>query len=106
MNYFEAIESMAKGNVVQYIGTVNGNVFTERGSTFCMMRGVIFKYSEGKALYKTAGHMVYDPDFRYKETGATVDPRDWPVKQSAQVRQLANKTFITHTWFIRLMANW
>jgi hypothetical protein len=80
MNWHEAIDEMYKGNVVRYIGTVNGNVWTERGTSFCMQRGCIFVYRDGKVIPKSYGHMVYDPDFRYELTGETVDPRDWPNK--------------------------
>ena len=80
MNWHEAIDEMHKGNVVKYIGTVNGNVWTERGTSFCMQRGCIFVYRDGKVIPKSYGHMVYDPDFRYELTGETVDPRDWPNK--------------------------
>jgi hypothetical protein len=27
---------MHKGNVVKYVGTVNGNAMTDRGASFCM----------------------------------------------------------------------
>jgi hypothetical protein len=80
IDYHEAIKEMHKGNVVKYIGTANGNVWTERGTSFCMQRGCIFVYRDGKVIPKSYGHMVYDPDFRYELTGETVDPRDWPNK--------------------------
>jgi hypothetical protein len=80
MNWHEAIDEMHKGNVVKYIGTVNGNVWTERGTSFCMQRGCVFVYRDGKVIPKSYGHMVYDPDFRYELTGETVDPREWPNK--------------------------
>jgi hypothetical protein len=69
---------MHLGNVVKYIGTVNGPVWTKKGASFCMCRGVIFKYDPVRISYKTCGHMVYDPDFRYELTGETVDSRSWP----------------------------
>jgi hypothetical protein len=78
IDYHQAILEMAKGNVVQYIGTINGPVWT-RGSSFCMQRGVIFRYDPLRISYKTCGHMVYDPDFRYELTGEKVDPRGWPI---------------------------
>ncbi len=78
IDYHQAILEMAKGNVVQYIGTINGPVWT-RGSSFCMQRGVIFRYDPLRISYKTCGHMVYDPDFRYEPTGEKVDPRGWPI---------------------------
>ena len=31
IDYHEAIVQMRKGHVVKYIGTVNGNVWTDRG---------------------------------------------------------------------------
>jgi hypothetical protein len=80
MNWHEAIDEMHKGNVVKYIGTVNGNVWTEKGISFCMQRGCVFVYRDGKVIPKSYGHMVYDPDFRYELTGETVDPREWPNK--------------------------
>ncbi len=78
IDYHEAIKQMHKGNVVKYIGTVNGNVWTDKGWSFCMCRGTIFAYRDGNAEYKSEGRMVYDPDFRYELTGETVDPRYWP----------------------------
>ena len=78
IDYHEAVRQMHRGNVVKYIGTVNGNVMTNKGWSFCMCRGVIFRYRDGNAEYKSEGHMVYDPDFRYELTGENVDPRYWP----------------------------
>ena len=78
IDYHEAVKQMHTGNVVKYIGTVNGNVMTDRGRSYCMCRGVIFEYRDGNAAYKSEGRMVYDPDFRYELTGETVDPRYWP----------------------------
>lgn len=79
MNYHQAIDEMYKGHVVQYIGTVNGNVYTDKGACFCMCRGVVFRY-DNEPVYRSDGAMVYDPDFRYKLTDQTVDPRYWPKK--------------------------
>ena len=79
IDYHEAIREMHKGRVVKYLGTVNGNVMTNRGMSFCMQRGVIFVY-EGRVVPKSSGNMVYDPDFRYELTGEVVDPRGWPNK--------------------------
>ena len=81
MNYHQAIEEMYKGHVVQYIGTVNGDVYTDRGGCFCMCRGCVFQYKDGRIFDSGyGGNIVYDPDFRYKLTGQTVDPRYWPKK--------------------------
>ena len=79
MNYHEAIIQMHQGNVVKYIGTVNGPVWTDKGYSWCMQRGAVFQYDHGNIPYKTCGNMVYDPDFRYELTGETVDPRSWPT---------------------------
>lgn len=79
IDYHEAILEMHKGNVVRYVGTVNGDVWTNKGKSFCMQRGVIFEYDPVRISYKTCGHMVYDPDFRYELTGETVDHRGWPT---------------------------
>ncbi len=81
-DYHEAIRQMHLGIVVRYIGTVNGNIFTDKGKSFCMQRGVIFEYNPDKIDYRTAGHMVYDPDFRYELTKETVDPRGWPNREN------------------------
>lgn len=78
IDYHEAVRQMHLGNVVKYIGTVNGDVWTIKGRSYCMCRGVIFEYRDGNAGYKTEGRIVYDPDFRYELTGETVDPRYWP----------------------------
>jgi hypothetical protein len=80
MNWHEAVDEMYKGNVVKYIGTVNGNVMTNKGCSFCMCRGVLFRYRDGKPAYRSDGAMVYDPDFRYELTGEAVDTRAWPTK--------------------------
>jgi hypothetical protein len=80
MNWHEAIDEMYKGNVVRYIGTVNGPVWTDKGGSFCMCRGVVFSYRAGMPAYRSDGSMVYDPDFRYELTGETVDTRYWPTK--------------------------
>lgn len=79
IDYHDAIREMARGNVVQYIGTANGDVWTDRGWSFCMQRGVVFVYKD-RVIPKSSGNMVYDPDFRYKLTGEVVDPRGWPNK--------------------------
>lgn len=79
IDYHEAVKQMHQGNVVKYIGTVNGNVMTNKGSSFCMCRGVIFRYRDGKPEPRSDGAMVYDPDFRYELTGETVDTRYWPA---------------------------
>ena len=79
IDFHEAIKEMHKGNVVRYVGTVNGNVMTDTGWSFCMQRGVVFVYDIG-VVPKSSGNMVYDPDFRYVLTGETVDPRGWPNK--------------------------
>jgi hypothetical protein len=78
-DYHEAIRRMHEGAVVQYFGTVNGNVF-KRGAKFCMQRGVVFLYKEGAAVPATDGSMVYDPDFRFIPTYEKVEPRGWPNK--------------------------
>ena len=80
MDYHEAIKAMHTGNVVRYIGTVNGPVWTTKGAKFCMCRGVTFRYRDNLPEYRSDGAMVYDPDFRYELTGETVDPRYWPIK--------------------------
>lgn len=80
MNWHQAIDEMYKGNVVKYIGTENGSVRTDKGASFCMCRGVLFRYRDNKPEYRSDGAMVYDPDFRYELTGETVDTRYWPTK--------------------------
>ena len=77
IDYHEAIREMHKGNVVKYIGTVNGNVFTDRGASYCMCRGVIFCFRDGKPDHNAQNCIVYDPDFRYELTGETFDTRWW-----------------------------
>ena len=81
MNWHEAVDEMYKGNVVKYIGTENGQVWTDKGGSFCMCRGVIFVY-RNDIPSPPKGAMVYDPDFRYELTGKTVDTRSWPLKES------------------------
>ena len=79
-NYFEALEAMHEGKVVQYVGTKNGNVYTNDGAKFCMHRGCIFEYRNGVAVPDTQGVMVYDPDFVYEITCETVDNTKWIYK--------------------------
>lgn len=79
LNYHQAVEEMHKGNVVKYLGTVNGNVWTDAGRKFCMCRGIIFSY-DFEPIPDTHGSIVYDPDFRYELTGETVNTRLWPNK--------------------------
>ena len=80
IDYHEAICAMHQGHVVQYVGTVNGPVYTDRGKCFAMQRGVIFLYENDQVVPRSEGNMVYDPDFRYELTGQTVEPRGWPNK--------------------------
>ena len=80
-DFHEAIRRMHDGAVVQYFGTVNGDVYTLRGIVYCMQRGVVFLWRDGKAVAKSWGSMVYDPDFRYIDTYHRVDPRGWPEEK-------------------------
>ena len=81
LDFHEAIRRMHEGAVVQYFGTVNGDVYTPRGIVYCMQRGVVFLWRDGKAVAKSWGSMVYDPDFRYIDTYHRVDPRGWPEEK-------------------------
>jgi len=65
LTYIEAIEAMYDGNEIQYIGTVNGVVYSDSVSCFRMYRGIVVP------------EMVYDPDFRYKCTGNKHITRLW-----------------------------
>lgn len=91
MNYHDAVESMHKGNVVKYIGTVNGNVMTDNGASFCMCRGCIFLYDDGQPQWNKIGYMVYDPDFRYELTGETVDTRAWKPEKKNDRKEIKSK---------------
>ena len=86
IDYHEAVKEMHQGKVVRYVGTVNGDVWTTKGRSFCMCRGIIFEYRDGNAAYRSEGNMVYDPDFRYEVTGETVDPRGWPEHPKREVK--------------------
>jgi hypothetical protein len=77
IDYHEAVRQMHKGNVVRYIGTANGNIWFKGGASYCMCRGIIFCYRDGKPDHKAQNCIVYDPDFRYELTGETVDTRWW-----------------------------
>lgn len=92
MDYHEAIKAMHKGNVVRYIGTENGPVW-KRGASFCMCRGVTFRYRDNLPEYRSDGAMVYDPDFRYELTGETVDPRYWPIKRVLDKETKSNLSY-------------
>jgi len=74
-DYHDAVKAMYKGNVVQYIGTVNGNVFSTRKPKFCMLRGIILDFVDGVPVPKSYGTMVYDPDFRYKLAEENIDAK-------------------------------
>lgn len=79
INFFEALEYMHGGGVVQYMGTVNGNCFIETGESFCMCRGVVFKYDRiKKCVDGFSMGAVYDPGFRYKKLDIKIDTRIWP----------------------------
>lgn len=86
IDYHEAIRQMHLGNVVKYIGTINGFVWTDDGSSFCMCRGCIFVFENGAIKWKKMGYMVYDPDFRYELTGETVDPRAWENTDRKEIK--------------------
>jgi hypothetical protein len=90
IDYHEAVKEMHKGNVVKYVGTVNGNVMTDNGWSWCMCRGCIFPY-KGEPIWKLTGHMVYDPDFRYVLTGETVDTRAWKPEKNKDRKEIKSK---------------
>ena len=90
IDYHEAVREMHKGNVVKYVGTVNGNVMTDRGWSLCMCRGCIFPYN-GEPIWKLSGRMVYDPDFRYELTGETVDTRAWKPERNQDRKSIWSK---------------
>ena len=48
IDYYEALREMHRGNVVKYVGTVNGNVMSDNGASFCMCRGCIFLFDKGE----------------------------------------------------------
>jgi hypothetical protein len=82
IDYLTAISEMYQGKVVQYVGTVNGNIFIEDGAKMCMIRGVVFDYP----VQKVARVPLYDPDFRYRLTGETVDTTIWPKVDCQQTK--------------------
>ena len=90
IDYHEAVREMHKGNVVKYVGTVNGNVMTDRGWSWCMCRGCIFPYN-GEPIWKLSGRMVYDPDYRYELTGETVDTRAWKPEKNHDRKEIKSK---------------
>jgi len=98
MNWHQAIDEMYRGNVVKYIGTENGPVWTDKGWSFCMCRGVIFRYRDSNPEYRSDGAMVYDPDFRYQLTGETVDTRYWPTKPT----RVLDKQTVTKLGYSRI----
>ena len=110
IDYHEAIREMYKGNVVKYVGTVNGDVMTDRGASFCMCRGCVFPYNgepiwrlsgrwvydpelSGRMVYdpELSGRMVYDPDFLYVLTGETIDPRAWRPDENRDRKDIKSK---------------
>ena len=103
IDYSEALKEMHKGNVVRYVGTVNGNVMSDKGASFCMCRGVIFRYRDGLPEYRSDGAMVYDPDFRYELTGETVDTRYWPKKPKiVKTPRVLDKETVTKLGYSRI----
>ena len=90
IDYPTALVEMHRGNVVKYIGTVNGNVMTNNGASFCMCRGCIFLY-DGVIKWNKLGYMVYDPDFRYEVTGEKVDPRAWKPEKNRDRKDIKSK---------------
>jgi hypothetical protein len=81
LTFFEAIEEMYNGKVVQIVGSTIGNIKFKDGGKFCMCRGCIFLYEENIS-YETAGAMVYCPSFRYKVLeNISHDTYFWPKKQ-------------------------
>jgi hypothetical protein len=95
-DYHEAIREMHKGNVVKYIGTENGPVWTDKGCSFCMCRGCIFVFKDG-IKWNMLGHMIYDPDFRYELTGQTVDTRAWKPEKNKDRKEIKSKM-----WYSRI----
>ncbi len=91
IDYHEAIREMYKGNVVKYVGTVNGDVMSDNGASFCMCRGCIFLFDSGVIKWNKLGYMVYDPDFRYELTGETVAPRVWKPERTTNRRDIKSK---------------
>ena len=91
IDYHEAVREMHKGNVVKYVGTVNGNVMSNNGANFCMCRGCIFLFDGGEIKWNKLGYMVYDPDFRYVLTGETVNPRAWKPEKNRDRKEVKSK---------------
>lgn len=105
IDYHEAIKLMSTGQIVRYIGTVNGPVW-RKGASFCMCRGVTFRYRDGRPEYKSDGAMVYDPDFRYELTGETVDPRYWPQpKKLPKPPRVLDKETVSKLGYSRIGRN-
>jgi hypothetical protein len=76
-DYHEALKQMHEGKVVEYVGTVNGNVNGSHRTKFCMLRGCIFLFESGQGAVNTKKQMVYDPNFRYQLTGETISTNSW-----------------------------
>lgn len=91
IDYSEALREMHKGNIVKYVGTVNGNVWSNIGGSFCMCRGCIFLVVDGVIKWNKLGYMVYDPDFRYVLTGETVDPRAWKPEKNKDRKDIKRR---------------
>ena len=91
IDYFQALKEMHQGNVVKYVGTVNGNVMSDNGASFCMCRGCIFRFDDGVIKWNKLGYMVYDPDFRYELTGQTVDTRAWKPEKNADRKEIKSR---------------
>lgn len=69
---------MAEGHVVEYIGCAGVPVNPDNKTKFAMFRGVIFSLSKDGSW--TTPSIVYDPYFRYRLTGETVNTKEWPIQ--------------------------
>ena len=86
LDYHAAIRSMHEGNVVKYIGyngATKGFIPADTETEWEMRRGVTFR-RKGKELFMEP--LVYDLDYRFKNTGETVDVHEWPIKSKLDVK--------------------
>ena len=50
-----------------------------------------FLFDDGEIKWNKLGYMVYDPDFRYKLTGETVDPRAWKPEKNRDRKDIKSR---------------
>ena len=86
LDYHDAIRTMHEGNVVKYIGyngSTKGFIPADIKTEWEMRRGVTFRRTGNTLIMEP---LVYNLDYRFKNTGETVDVHEWPIKSKLDVK--------------------